>query len=81
MNQNISSNIIVSTEEEAKYIENTLYAFNEKNGPFPVGEEPKLLNFIIKNDDEIIAGINALFFRFISYVDILGSVTKSCLIG
>ena len=72
MSQSLSHHIFVSTEDEVKLIETALYQFNEENGPFPAGEDPKSLNFVIKNSDgQVIAGITALFFRFISYVDIL----------
>ncbi|HEY8660790.1 MAG TPA: GNAT family N-acetyltransferase [Hanamia sp.] len=65
-------NISVSTENEIKFIENSLNIFNEKNGPFPTGEMPKPLNFVMKDsEDKIIAGINAIFYRFIAYVDVL----------
>jgi len=66
------ANITASSEDEIKFIENALIIFNEKIGPFPSGEVPKPLNFVIKDsEDKIIAGINALFYRFIAYVDVL----------
>lgn len=70
--ENNPINILNATPDESEFIENSLIAFNNKQVPFT--QEPIIINknYVIKENDEIIAGLNAVIYRWkILYVDIL----------
>jgi len=72
MTNRILSNIIPSTDEEAKLVHNKIVAFN--NVQVPYTQDPSFIskNYVIKENGEIIAGINAFIYNWcILYIDIL----------
>ncbi|MDP1604485.1 MAG: GNAT family N-acetyltransferase [Legionella sp.] len=59
-----------SNEEESEYISNEIMHFNAQKVPFTQKETPIFKRYVIKNDDEIIAGINAVMYHWgILYID------------
>jgi len=64
--------IITATDEEALLITNRIVAFNNSNVPFTQESEPIIQNYVIKDGNKIIAGINAFVYHWgILYVDML----------
>jgi GNAT superfamily N-acetyltransferase len=64
--------ILASTEQDAEFIDNKIVEFNKSCAPFTQKETPLLKNYVIKDEGEIIAGINACIYHWgILYVDVL----------
>lgn len=65
-------NILQSTQQEAKYINNEIVVFNQKAVPFTQKETPVFENYVIKQGEDIIAGINSLIYHWgILYINVL----------
>lgn len=65
-------NILSATPEEAEFIDNKIVEFNKTQVPFTQKETPLFKNYIIKNHEKIIAGINACIYHWgILYIDVL----------
>lgn len=64
--------ILPATSEEAELIDNKIVEFNKDQVPFTQKETPLFRNYVIKEDDKIIAGINACIYHWgILYIDVL----------
>ncbi len=64
--------ILPSTEQEAELIVNKIVEFNDSRVPFLQKEALILKNYVIKNESEIIAGINACIYHWgILFVNVL----------
>jgi GNAT superfamily N-acetyltransferase len=61
----------LSTEAESQDISNRLYASKLKQLNLPAETEIVFLNFIVKNNDDVIGGINAYVFSGVLFIDIL----------
>jgi N-acetylglutamate synthase-like GNAT family acetyltransferase len=61
-----------ATDDDIDYIQSKIIEFNRSKVAFTQDEEPIYQNYIIKNNDKIIAGINAMIYHWgILYVDVL----------
>jgi GNAT superfamily N-acetyltransferase len=68
----LSNTILEATPEEAEYIDNKIVEFNKKQVPFTQEQTPVFKNYIIKENNEIIAGINTCIYHWgILYIDVL----------
>lgn len=64
--------ILQATQEDADYIDNCIVRFNQKAEPFTQKETPVFKNYVIKEDGQIIAGINSFVYHWgILYIDVL----------
>jgi GNAT superfamily N-acetyltransferase len=64
-------NILEAAFEEAEFVDNQLVAFNTAQVPF---KQEKVINknYVIKDDEKIIAGLNAILYSWkILHIDIL----------
>lgn len=61
----------VSSEKESQDISNRLYASNLRHLNLPAETDIIFLNFIVKNTDDVIGGINAYVFSGVLFIDIL----------
>lgn len=60
----------ISTEEEAEYISDEIMHFNAHKVSFTQKETPIFKKYVIKNDNIIVAGINALIYHWgILFID------------
>ncbi len=65
-------NIYSSSQEEAKYIDNQIYEFNNSKVQFTQQSALIFKNYVIKENGIIIAGINAVIYCWnILYIDVL----------
>ncbi len=65
-------NILQSTQQEAKYINNEIVVFNQKAVPSTQKETPVFENYVIKQGEDIIAGINSLIYHWgILHINVL----------
>ncbi len=64
MMNKIPYDIFESTEKEVEYIDNQIFEFNKTRVPFTQKETPILINYVIKNKDEIIADINTCMYHW-----------------
>jgi GNAT superfamily N-acetyltransferase len=65
-------NILTGTEQEAEFIDKQLVDFNLSEVPFT--QDPRFIkkNYVIKENGEIIAGLNAIIYCWkILYIDVL----------
>ncbi len=63
-------NLSISTEEESEYISDEIMHFNAHNVPFTQKETPIFKKYVIKNDNIIVAGINAMIYHWgILFID------------
>jgi GNAT superfamily N-acetyltransferase len=61
-----------STPQEAELIDDLIVEFNSIQVPFTQKQTPILKNYVIKENDTVIAGINALIYHWgILYIDVL----------
>ncbi len=68
----ITSNILEATSDEAEFIDNQIVEFNKSQVPFTQEQTPLFRNYVIKENDVVIAGINALIYHWgILYIDVL----------
>ena len=68
----LNNTIREAKSEEAEYIDNKIVEFNKKQVPFTQDQTPVIKNYVIKKNDEIIAGINACIYHWgILYIDVL----------
>jgi len=67
----LTCEIIPATEDEAKFVDNKLDVFNENYKPFTRIPTPLSKNYIIKEKEKIIAGINSLIYYDTMYVGVL----------
>lgn len=68
----MSHMILLATSEEAELIDNKIVEFNKNKVPFTQEQTPLLKNYVIKENDTVIAGINAVIYHWgILYVDVL----------
>ena len=64
--------ITPATSSEAEYIDDQIVAFNKNQVPFTQKETPLFKNYVIKQQGEIIAGINACIYHWgVLYIDVL----------
>ena len=56
--------ILKATQEEAVYIDQQLGAFNGTQVPFTQAQTPMFLNYVIKDKDVIVAGINTCLYHW-----------------
>ena len=63
--------IIPATEEEAKLIDDKIVAFNKSIMSPDMEENIIKKNYVIKDDTQVIAGINAVIYHQALYVDVL----------
>lgn len=67
-----NSNITEATSDEAEFIDNQIVEFNKSQVPFTQKKTPIFKNYVIKENDIVIAGINALIYHWgILYIDVL----------
>ena len=60
----------ISTEEEYEYISDEIMHFNAQQVPFTQKETPIFKRYVIKNNNEIVAGINAIVYHWgILFID------------
>ncbi len=74
INKNVllKSKIIPSTPLEAEFIDHQIVAFNRSKVPFTQETTPVFKNYVIKEKEVVIAGINALIYHWgILYIDVL----------
>jgi N-acetylglutamate synthase-like GNAT family acetyltransferase len=65
-------NICAASQKEIEFIDNKIVEFNNHKVPFTQKRSPILKNYIIKNKEKIIAGINAVIYNWkILYIDVL----------
>ncbi len=61
-----------ATQEQAEFIDNQIVTFNKGHVPFTQGPTPIFKNYVIEDQGEVIAGINAFIYHWkILYVDVL----------
>ncbi len=60
--QNNPDEISVSTDKDSEYISDEIMRFNERQVPFTQKVTPVFKKYVIKNKNEIIAGINAVIY-------------------
>ena len=66
------NNITKATPDEAEFVDNKIVEFNNVQVTFTQKETPLIKNYVIKDDDKIIAGINSRIYHWgILYVDVL----------
>jgi GNAT superfamily N-acetyltransferase len=64
--------IMPATAVEAEFIDNKIVEFNKTQVPFTQKQTPLFKNYVIKDNDSIIAGINACLYHWgILYIDVL----------
>lgn len=64
--------ILPATQDDAAFIDDQIVKFNNDSVPFTQKETPILKNYIIKENNKIIAGINACIYHWgVLYVDVL----------
>jgi GNAT superfamily N-acetyltransferase len=63
--------IIAATDEEAKLIDNNIVAFNKSIMSPDIEENIIKKNYVIKDANQVIAGINAIIYHNSLYVDVL----------
>ncbi len=62
----------ISTDEECEYISNEVMHSNNKGVPLPQKKAPILKHYVLKNNNKVIAGINAYIYCWgIMYIDAL----------
>lgn len=72
MTTNKQTAIVESTEDERNYIDDKIVEYNAHHVPFTQKINPLPLNFVIKENDRVIAGINTCMYHWgISYIDVL----------
>ncbi len=65
-------NICPASQEEAKLIDNKITEFVNKQAPFTQKQPCILKNYVIKDKEKIIAGVNAtIYYWKILYIDVL----------
>lgn len=68
----IASNITEATPDEVEFIDNQIVEFNKSQVPFTQKQTPIFKNYVIKENDLVVAGINALIYHWgILYIDVL----------
>lgn len=61
-----------ATDEESNYIDDAIASFNAQQVPFTQKETPIFKRYVIKKENDIIAGINAIIYHWgILYIDVL----------
>ncbi len=61
-----------ATDEESNYIDDAIASFNAQQVPFTQKETPIFKRYVIKKENNIIAGINAIIYHWgILYIDVL----------
>jgi GNAT superfamily N-acetyltransferase len=64
--------IVPATAADAEFIDNKIVEFNKNQVPFTQKQTPLFKNYVIKDNDSIIAGINACVYHWgILYIDVL----------
>ncbi len=64
--------ILEATQEDTAYIDNSIVRFNQQAVPFTQKETPVFKNYVIKEDGQIVAGINSFVYHWgILYIDVL----------
>lgn len=67
---NFPYEISVSTDKDSEYISDEIMHFNERQVPFTPKVTPIFKKYVIKNKNEIIAGINAVIYHWgILFID------------
>src|SRR3990167_10355939 len=67
---NFPYEISVSTDKDSEYISDEIMRFNERQVPFTQKVTPIFKKYVIKNKNEIIAGINAVIYHWgILFID------------
>lgn len=62
--------ITISTEEEVEYISDEIMHFNSRMVPFTQKETPIFKRYVIKDNNQVIAGINAIIYHWgILFID------------
>ena len=56
--------IVKATPEEAVYVDDQLVDFNREQVPFTQIPNPVMMNYVIKKNDLVIAGINAALYHW-----------------
>ena len=65
-------NITSATPSEAEFIDNKIVEFNNMQVPFTQDPTPVCKNYVIKENDQIISGINTWLYHWgILYIDVL----------
>lgn len=61
---NILYDVNISTDQECEYISDEIMRFNERQVPFTQKETPIFKRYVIKKNNEIIAGVNAVIYHW-----------------
>ena len=61
---NFPYEVSISTDKDSEYISDALMRFNERQVPFTQKVTPIFKKYVIKNKNEIIAGINAVIYHW-----------------
>ena len=62
--------LAISTEEECEYISDEIMHFNAREVPFTQKETPIFKRYVIKDNNQVIAGINAIIYHWgILFID------------
>ncbi len=61
---NFPYDVSISTDQECEYISDEIMHFNERQVPFTQKVTPIFKKYVIKNKNEIIAGINAIIYHW-----------------
>ena len=65
-----SYRLLASTDEESNYISDEVMHFNARKVPFTQKETPIFKKYVIKKNDQIIAGINSVIYHWgILFID------------
>ncbi|CAM2778337.1 GNAT family N-acetyltransferase [Legionella worsleiensis] len=68
----MSFDIVISSEEETQFVDDEIVAFNKSHAPFTQDNDFVSLNFHIKNESLVVAGINSLIYCWgMLYIDVL----------
>lgn len=64
--------ITPATREETQILDDKIFTFNQQQVPFTQNPTPILLNYVIKDQNTIIAGIDAFLYHWnILFIDVL----------
>jgi hypothetical protein len=55
--------IAISTPDEAAYVDSLIVEFNQSQIPFSQDPTPIVANYVIKDNGNVVAGINAIIYH------------------